>query len=30
LSIKDSRTGMDIRYSVLTMSGDRLVDEWSR
>jgi cyclic di-GMP phosphodiesterase len=28
--MKDARTGVDIRYSVLTMSGDRLVGEWSR
>jgi putative nucleotidyltransferase with HDIG domain len=30
LMIKDSRTGIDIRYSALTMSADRLADGWSR
>jgi putative nucleotidyltransferase with HDIG domain len=30
LTIKDSRSGIDIRYSALTMSADRLADGWSR
>jgi len=30
LMIKGSRTGIDIRYSALTMSADRLADGWSR
>lgn len=30
LMIKDSRTGIDTRYSALTMSADRLADGWSR
>ncbi len=30
LIIKGSRTGIDIRYSALTMSADRLADGWSR
>jgi putative nucleotidyltransferase with HDIG domain len=28
--VKDPATGADIRYSVLTMSGDRLLGEWSK
>ena len=28
LALKDPRTGVDIRYSVLTMSADRLAGEW--
>jgi len=28
LTMKDERTGVDIRYSVLTMSGDRATSEW--
>lgn len=30
LVMKDAKTGVDIRYSVLTMSGDRVAGEWSR
>ena len=30
LVMKDPRTGVDIRYSVLTMSGDRTAGEWGR
>jgi putative nucleotidyltransferase with HDIG domain len=30
LIMKDAKTGVDIRYSVLTMCGDRLSGEWSR
>ncbi len=30
LLMKNPTTGVDIRYSVLTMSGDRVAREWSR
>ena len=30
LKMKDARTGVDIRYSVLTMSGDRLTVDWEQ
>jgi len=30
LVMKDPRTGVDIRYSVLTMAGDRATGEWGR
>jgi len=30
LAAKDSKTGADLRYSVLAMSSDRLSGEWSR
>jgi putative nucleotidyltransferase with HDIG domain len=30
LIMKDARTGVDIRYSVLTMSGDRVAGEWMK
>jgi cyclic di-GMP phosphodiesterase len=30
LVVKDPKTGVDIRYSALTISGDRLAGEWSR
>ncbi len=30
LVVKDAKSGVDIRYSALTMSGDRLAGEWSR
>jgi putative nucleotidyltransferase with HDIG domain len=30
LIMKNQQTGQDIRYSLLTMSGDRVVDKWTR
>jgi len=30
LSMRDLNTGREIRYSVLTMTGNRLAGEWSR
>lgn len=30
LTMKNQQTGQDIRYSLLTMSGDRVVDKWTR
>ena len=30
LKLRDARTGVDIRYSVLTMTGDRVASEWTR
>lgn len=30
LMMKDARTGVDIRYSVLTMSGDQVAGGWTR
>jgi hypothetical protein len=30
LNMKNDKTGADIRYSVLTMSGERMAGEWGR